>query len=79
MSDEELLPIVCYVLAAAIATAEFTHLPKDVAYCNIVAEKVEFLRAKVGNHPPVTITMNLIDGRMHTEYALPSISLAERK
>jgi len=44
MTNEELLRNVELVLNDAVQEAEFTQRPKDVAYCQMVGQKLEDLR-----------------------------------
>lgn len=67
MTDLELLQAAEAVLADAIHQAEFTQLPKDVAYCNFVGARVEALRAKIHGTPPYTVQYTLLGSRMMKE------------
>lgn len=48
------------VLRDAIETVEFTRLPKDLAYAQLVAEKIETIRGG-----DVKITLDLIGGKIY--------------
>lgn len=73
MTDEELLAVAEKVLADAIQDAEFSGLAKDVQYVQMVAEKVEGLRAKIQKRQPVALKMYLIGSRMMIEYEMPKL------
>ena len=69
MTNEELLKVAASVLRDAIFEAEFSHLAKDVAYAQMVANKVERLRAGIAGRLPVKLTLVLIGNHMVVEYA----------
>lgn len=69
MTDEALLKAAELVLADAIAEAEFSRKPKDVAYVQEVAQKTEKLRAKIAGQPPMQITVTMVDGHLYTRYS----------
>lgn len=76
MTDEELIAVVGAALVDAIAEAEFTGKPKDVAFVQEVAQKWENLRAKVAGQPPLKITVTLVDGYIYTRYSYMNTSTA---
>lgn len=55
MSDQELLDIAEVVLRDAMDYAEFTELPRELAYVKLVAQKVENLRAKIAGRAAATV------------------------
>ncbi len=70
MTDEELLKATEAVLRDAIEEAEFSRLPKDVAYAEMVANKVEGLRAKMGGFRAGTVRCALVRGRVMLELTM---------
>lgn len=78
MDDQELLKVAELVLSDAIADAEFSRLAKDVSYVNVVAEKIEKLRAKIAGRTPAGIRLELVGGRMMVQYSIPELSFFPR-
>lgn len=73
MTDEELLVRAENVLRDAIWEAEFSRLPKDLAYAQMVANKVEGLRAKRACRLPVQLCLSFVGSRVHIEYSLATL------
>jgi hypothetical protein len=70
MTDQELINAAESVLRDAIYEAEFSRLPKDLAYAQVVAEKVENLKAKIAGREAVSLRLEIVGGRMHIEYSM---------
>jgi hypothetical protein len=65
MTDEEMLRAFETGLRDACEEAEFTRLPKDLAYCRYVANRLEKLRADLSGYtPPMEVEVELIGGRV---------------
>lgn len=72
MTDVELLRVVEATFRDAVEEAEFTRLPKDLAYCQMIADKMEALRAKVdGRSEPVHIELFMDRGRVVAFLSMP--------
>jgi len=73
VTDEDLLASAENALRDAIWEAEVSRLPKDLAYAQMVANKVEGLRAKRDCRLPVRLCLSFVGHRVHIEYSLAAL------
>jgi hypothetical protein len=73
MTNEELLPVVEAVLRDAIFQAEFTRMPKDLEYAQMVARKADGLKAALEGRPPIGLNLELRDGRVFVRFTLDEL------
>jgi hypothetical protein len=67
------------VCREAVETAEFTRCGKDVAYVQLVAEKIEKLKAKMdGRAQPMSVQVMLMGGRIEIEYSMALLDWRKR-
>lgn len=64
MTDAELLKVVEAVFVDAVADAEFSRLAKDLAYVEVVGNKLEGLRAKIAGREPIIVHYQFVNGRV---------------
>lgn len=70
MDDKELLRVAESVLVDAIEEAAFSERPKDIEYAQMVAQKVERLRAKIAGRDPVELKLHRSGSRIVVEYSM---------